>query len=358
MRFLVGVLVAALLSSVAIPARAADHKDAPYVSERPPADINDVYLFRRDGRLVVAMTVNPVSDRDFNSAYHFSPDALYRFAFDTNGDGQTDRSIDLTFSPVVGGEQRFIARLPGPLEVRGKTTKPTTLSDSAPEPVLNEGPRGIRVFAGQRDDPFFFDLVGFNRFIATGDAGQFRGEDSFAGLNTSIIVVELPVGLASGGKSKFGFSGFTYLRAEAARSAPGTGIIEVAGTEYEQFDRMGNPAVNTVFIPPSLKNAFNRRSPQDDRSKFGPVILETLKKFATPPANVAVLASVALPDTLKFDLAKPDGYPNGRQPEDDVIDILLTLVVGSPVGDGVAANDRAFLGGAPYFAPPHQPQGN
>ena len=39
------------------------------MAERPPADINDVYLFRRDGRLVLAMTVNPVSDPDFNSAF-------------------------------------------------------------------------------------------------------------------------------------------------------------------------------------------------------------------------------------------------------------------------------------------------
>ena len=257
---------------------------------------------------------------------------------------------------MVGGEQRFLARFPGPLEVRGKTTKPTTLSDTAPEPVINEGPRGIRIFAGQRDDPFFFDLVGFNRFIATGDAGQFRGEDSFAGLNTSIIVVELPSASPAAARASSASPASPILRAEAARSAPGTGTVDVGGVEYEQFDRMGNPAVNTVFIPSALKNAFNRRAPQDDAKKFGPVILKTLESFGTPPANIAVLASVALPDTLKFDVGKPDGYPNGRQPEDDVIDTLLSLVVGSPVGDDVDANDQPFLGSSPYFAPPYQPR--
>ena len=337
---------------------AADHKDAPYVSERPPADINDVYLFRRDGQLVVAMTVNPVSDPDFNGSYVFSPDALYRFAFDHDGDGTPERKIDLIFSPPKSGEQRFTASFPRGLVVKGSATKPTTLSDTAPEPVITDGAQGIRIFAGQRDDPFFFDLVGFNRFIATGDLAFFRGTDSFAGLNTSIVAIQLPLGLVADRDGRFGFWGITYLRADAARSAPGTVTVEINGQDYEQFDRMGNPAVNTVLIPSGLKNAFNRTTPETDRRKFGPVVRATLAAFGTPAANVAVLASVALPDTLKFDAGQPDGFPNGREPDDDVVDTLLSLVAGASIGDGVAANDAAFPAAFPYFAPPHQPQPN
>jgi hypothetical protein len=378
-RSLTRIFGAALLSSAmalpaATPAPAADHKDAPVVAERPPADINDVYIFKRNGRLVVAMTVNPVSDPDFNGTYHFSPDALYRFAFDTSGDGATDRAIDVTFSPITGGlsggaVQTFTARFPDGTVVRGQTTPPTTLADSPNLPVVTNGPNGIRIFAGQRDDPFFFDLVGFNRFVAAHSrrAGQtvsdeeldrFRGgEDSFAGLNTSIIVIELPVELAGRGAHRFGFSGFTYFRADAARDPRGTPTVSVGGVRYEQFDRMGNPVVNTVFIPSSQKDAFNRGLPQNDARDYADEAVATLRNFNTPRANVEILASVALPDTLKYNFNSDRGYPNGRQPQDDVIDILLSLVVGRPASDDVDRNDRSFLSGFPYFAPPHQARG-
>jgi hypothetical protein len=39
-----------------------------------------------------------------------------------------------------------------------------------------------------------------------------------------------------------------------------------------------------------------------------------------------VLASVAIPDLLVIDRTQPDGFPNGRQLEDDVIDALLGLI--------------------------------
>jgi hypothetical protein len=61
---------------------AADHRDAPAISERPVADINDVYAFLAPDdpdQLVLAMTVNPVSDPGFAPTYAFSRKVLYRF---------------------------------------------------------------------------------------------------------------------------------------------------------------------------------------------------------------------------------------------------------------------------------------
>jgi len=57
------------------------------------------------------------------------------------------------------------------------------------------------VFAGVRDDPFFFDLVQFKKIIA-GEASAFRnpGVDTFAGTNVLAIVVELPSSLLGGTK--------------------------------------------------------------------------------------------------------------------------------------------------------------
>ena len=48
------------------------------------------------------------------------------------------------------------------------------------------------MFAGPREDPFFFDLVGFNRATATGDPSKFTGVDAFKGKNINAIVVEFP----------------------------------------------------------------------------------------------------------------------------------------------------------------------
>ena len=75
----------------------------------------------------------------------------------------------------------------------------------------------------------------------------------------------------------------------------------------------------------------------------------------TDATNIGILASVAVPDTLKLDLTQPIGYPNGRDPDDDVIDTLLFFIFNQvAVSDGVAANDAPFLDVFPFLANPFQ----
>ena len=69
------------------------------------------------------------------------------------------------------------------------------------------------------------------------------------------------------------------------------------------------------------------------------------------------------------------GFPNGRRPQDDVIDTIVTIInncqaiaiTASPgadcqqglvvgVVDGAGPNDVAFLDTFPFFAPPQQPR--
>ena len=65
---------------------------------------------------------------------------------------------------------------------------------------------------------------------------------------------------------------------------------------------------------------------------------------------------MAVPDTLKLDLAGPDGFPNGRLLDDDVIDTLFSLIFNGdpPTGDDVDANDEEFLDEFPFLAAPFQ----
>jgi Domain of unknown function (DUF4331) len=335
------------LLAAGLPALAADHRDAPAISERPAADINDVYAFLAPGdpdQLVLAMTINPVSDPGFAPTYAFSPGVLYQFTIDNVGGPRPEHTINIVFNAVSGGEQRLRARFPGGIVVRGDATPPSV--GTLPEdPIINEGPAGsdIQVFAGQRDDPFFFDLVGFNRFRA--GAGGFTGDDTFLGLNVSAIVVQFPVDLVSDGQTDLEISGFTFDR--------GTPAFRPTGSP---LDRMGNPAVNTVFIPSAQKDRFNRGRPQTDERRFGDVIRASLDALGSDD-NDADIAALVIPDTLKLNVASTGGFPNGRQLEDDVIDTLLGLLfegTDGPTTDGVPQNDVPFLGAFPYLAEPHQ----
>jgi hypothetical protein len=353
MKALSRTLAAALLSSAAAvsPAFAADHREAPEVDKRPQADLNDIYVFRAPGnrsRLVLVMTVNPAAAPGFNASYFFDEDALYRFEIDTRGDVSPEHVIDIAFTPIVPGPQNFRVTLDGRTLIEGPATRPSVLNPAPPERIITRnGP--VTAFAGLSDDPFFFDAIGFSRVV--NGTGGFRGVDSFGGLNVSSIVLEFPVSLVSDGQTRFEVSGYTYLRSDAFVGPPGASTVRVGGTTFEQIDRTAQPAVATAFIPFGLRDQFNSARPEDD-AQFADEILASLQTFGTSAANVRTLASLAVPDTLKFDLRQPDGYPNGRRLQDDVIDTLLSLVFNRPTGDGVDSNDRPFLRRFPYVGEP------
>jgi hypothetical protein len=180
--------------------------------------------------------------------------------------------------------------------------------------------------------------------------------DSFAKFNVQILAIEAPIADFVGKNRKFGISAFSYRKVgPKIRNDARTTTFD--GTKYGSVDRMGNPAVNTAFISPALKDGFNTALPRNDETKYESVVLASLKKFGTNAANTKILASVVFPDTLKIDLSKADGFPNGRRLQDDVIDTELQLVfnqkLGGKFGDGVDANDRLFLKNFPFAGLPH-----
>lgn len=349
------LLLASALPTLALTTAvlASDHKEAPIIREDPTADIADVYAFlspNDPSMLVLAMTVNPFSAPSEAFAFKFSPNVRYRFNVDNDGDAIADETIVLTFRD--GSPQMFLAELPGGVQVVGDATIPT-VEPTANAPVINTGPGGIKVFAGPRDDPFFFDVVGFNRFLA--GTGGFSGSDGFAGYNCSTIVVELPVAMVAGGSSQLQVWGDTARRHITVRRAT-NGRLERHVGEWEQVDRAGNPAVNTALLPGDQKDLYNIGLPQNDAPDFAGPIVASLQSLGTDATNIGILASVAVPDTLKLDLGQPIGYPNGRDLDDDVIDTLLFFIFNqTSVPDGVPTNDRPFLPVFPYLADPFQP---
>lgn len=133
------------------------------------------------------------------------------------------------------------------------------------------------------------------------------------------------------------------------------------GVTVMQVDRFGLPAINTAFVAESAdKDVFNQSAPADD-NQFLPVASGVIQaRFGLDPTQADALADFALPDVQQ--LGDLSGFPNGRQLEDDVIDVELNLifgVFGPPVpalqSDGVDANDVPFQAGFPYLAAPNAP---
>ena len=181
--------------------KASDHKDSALLAADHAADIADVYTFRspvNPDNVVLAMTASGFIPPSEASTTFFDPGVLYQWKIDTNGDAVEDLVIQ-AFVTGTGGHQVMHFRGPAAPSVTGATSRVVDGPETATVRVSNtETPiiasrNGMTVFAGVRDDPFFFDLVQFKKIIA-GQATSFRnpGVDSFAGTNVLAIVVELP----------------------------------------------------------------------------------------------------------------------------------------------------------------------
>jgi hypothetical protein len=409
------ILLAGLFFSAAwfssSPARAADHRDSPVVDGAPEGDITDVFAFLDPNdktRVVFAMGVNPFAVPAVPSSYRFSTGFLYQFKIDTTGDYVEDAVIQVTFkdaATVSAAAQSIHVRIgaPDPGSTGAVNTLMTNQAIDVTGPVntvINSN--GVQVFAGLRDDPFTFDVGQFFR-IQAGTSQLFRavpasplgpltgrpigangqsGIDGFAGFNASYIIVSVPLSAIRPGE--FQNKGNIY-------NIWGTVSAPYVDDSYVQFERMGQPVFNTVFIPSPMKDAFNAGVPADDTlrwSGFVPdaltttdndgtgntisgraTLLTALGVTAAPygaplllPASFSntskdLLRGALLPDVLRLDLAADpanqeigvNGLLNGRRPSDDVIDIALRVLrqladVNFPSALGVPGSGPARAG--------------
>jgi len=373
-------------------ARAADHAEAPSVAHDAGADIGDMYLFLDPNNdldhtnVIMIMTLHGfIAPQENVNLGFFDPEVVHRFELEQTGDAKVDNVIDVTFAPRTSTATGQVAtiQLPGKHKFTALTTPPS-LNTNAPDPILTTNEDGVIFFAGVVDDPFFFDIPAFNRFVKSvlngaPDTTFFnRARDSFAGYNNLAIALSVPADLirpiAKGTNviHVIGMDGRTLRRTEHLDK---NGDIKSAGV-LRSVDRMGVPAVNTALIPFAKKNAYNAATGEDDaKGKFAADILATLTALGTSSNYQAILAEVAVlhGDYLRLDLNIPnsgsgrglpagavaDAFPNGRRLHDDVIDILLTLINnGGDLGDNVDANDVPFRTIFPFLAPSQQPREN
>jgi hypothetical protein len=180
----------------------------------PSTDINDVYAFINDSKLVLVMTVFPAA----NDMSAFSDAVQYVFNLDTGlafGETVESKKLVCTFA----ADKTATCALGTP----GMPAEDSVMGDAGVETGLTSESGLLKVFAGLRADPFYFNLLGFRDAVSTvvaaaptltfdaancpavdqgtSDAlvgmlqgtmnGTMPAADFFADLNTLAIVVEM-----------------------------------------------------------------------------------------------------------------------------------------------------------------------
>lgn len=249
-----------------------------------------------------------------------------------------------------------------------------------------------RLFVGQRKDPFVvnlgetFDLINYANVLGPVNGGK----DSLANKNVTSIILELPKSCLTNGASPV--------------IGAWTTASQYQGTNLVQVSRLGQPLVNEAVIGLKDKDNFNASQPMNDGQFLNYVSNPTLPALiqllygadgVVAPTNfpradlievfltgIPGLNQTATPcEYLRLNTTTPAvpegaqnnlgviggdlaGFPNGRRPGDDVVDIALRVLMGKllstnvapsgqlPYTDGAYVDSTYFSSSFPYIMPP------
>ena len=183
---------------------AADHIDAPSVTNQT-TDITDLYAFQgaNTNDIVLVANTQGLLTPATTGAVKFDENTLIQFSIDNNNDNIEDLVVQCkydaasntmkVYGPVKPSATGAMSKLEG-----NATASVGVTAYGASTPIVATK-AGISVFAGPRDDPFFFDLDQYHAILA-GTATSFNnpGKDAFAGTNVMSVVVELPKSMLGG----------------------------------------------------------------------------------------------------------------------------------------------------------------
>jgi Domain of unknown function (DUF4331) len=280
-----------------------------------------------------------------------------------------------------------------------------------------------RVFVGQRKEPFYiavgkiFDL--FNLDPLGPEVGG--NENNLEGKNVSTIAMEIPIACLTTQTDPVvgAWTTASVRQGRLINPSPGSGLNNATreGGSWSQVSRLGMPLVNEVVIGLDDKDRFGTSKPRDD-AQFAnyvtnptlPALVQTLFPTAKAPTNfprtdlVTVFLkglqglnqpqNVVAAEMLRLNTATSPtaqgvqnplgvaagdnaGFPNGRRPADDVVDLSVRVAMGAlcvltgdtdtlkvgcrpadaPAGalaltDGVRKTAQDFQNRFPYFNTP------
>ena len=239
-----------------------------------------------------------------------------------------------------------------------------------------------RVFVGQRKEPFYiavgkvFDLFNLNPL-----GPEVGGNNNdLEGKNVSTLAMEVPtacllagaVGASTTDPVIGAYTTSSMRQGRVLNGSPATGINNATrgGGAWTQVSRLGMPLVNEVIIGLDDKDKFNASRPKNDPANFAdyvtnpvlPALVESLFPAAKAPTNfprtdlltvflkgiegvnqpknvvlgemlrlntsVAITAAGAQ-NPLGVAVGDNAGFPNGRRPADDVVDLSLRVAMGA-----------------------------
>jgi hypothetical protein len=137
-------------------ALAADHLDGPAVQKDAATDINDVYTWMDGNNVVMAMTVHPAA----TTASKFSDAAQYVL--------HAGSSDSLLANPAGADINNVICTFDAAQKIQcWLGTKDYVTGDASAAAGITSTSGKLKVFAGLRADPFFFNLQGFRDTVST-----------------------------------------------------------------------------------------------------------------------------------------------------------------------------------------------
>ena len=277
--------------------------------------------------------------------------------------------------------------------------------------VVKDLGNGVTTFAGPRADSFFgdigslFDLLTIRQLPGNNGGGV----NSFANYNVHTIAIQVPINQLTkdGSTPTDPKSGAAVIGSWITSSRQATKVLSDGGKapatsgSWVQIERLGMPLVNEIVVPLGVKDTFNNLKPWQDSAAL-PVVqdpeparllhaLYGLQVPATPRTDIVTVFLTGVPglnqppnvtpsEQLRLNVAIPPtadpsslgvlgkdlaGFPNGRRPSDDVVDIELRVVAGilvtpdlapnNELGDGVDEPARAgeLTNTFPYLVPPY-----
>ncbi len=369
------------------PARtvASNHIDSPLTAQDRGANIADHYAFldpNDNSKIVLIMSTQGfiVSSEHFGMGI-FDPNLRYRWEFASGDDVTPNKYIDVYYSPGLGhltGQTAMIVLPDG-----HRFTAPTTIAVQTPRPnppvITTDQATGVRFFGGVMDDPFFLDDTGANLFVASSVMhpghpersllGRRGGRNTYAGFNTMITAIELPVRMVKGTSDVIAIDTVTQRQRDQTLRPDG----EIFGSgDIQTVDREGVPFANNVLIPPPLKSQFaTSNTVEDARGKFRPAMIASLKALATDDAHIAKVLNLLQVhgDFLRLNVKVPNFGPGGgtnlgggflhnggRRLQDDVSTETFTLINnGVRLTDNVLHDEQPFRSVFPFVADPNQP---
>ncbi len=380
----VGILGLSLLLGAIAPnlLQASDHDDGETDTKGRNLNLTDLYAFRESEQnpnaskedLVLIMNTNPRSVA--RQQYYFSTKARYEFYVsrvennNAPATGRADVILRFEFSPPNKSQEQtltFTALRDGKVFQSKTMTTPLVKGKNPQVKEITLGGSKMSVFAGLREDPFFFDVEQFFRVragaLGIGNAVGFRppnaAVDFATGYNVNAIALRIPRKFLQGNTQATTFDIWETI------SVP-SGSTKGKNKTFTQVERVARPGVNEgLIVSNDLLNALNGVTPGFEAAALkgtnpaaqvaGPIVAEavkTLKAIGNDDKRANTLINAFLPDVMRIDTQGPSGYANalnslgspirGRLLLDDTIDTTLSVL-----SNGAITTDNVSYSGTP-----------